>query len=169
MAARPAKGGTPATVQLRARQVAFTLHEFTHPAGARAYGPAAAAALQVAPARVFKTLLATADGLAAPGIAVAIVPVSAQLSLKELAGALGAKRAAMCDPAVAERVTGYVVGGISPFGQRRSLPTAIDVSCHNHETIFVSGGRRGLEIEVAPDDLITVLGAVVAPITLGRD
>jgi Cys-tRNA(Pro)/Cys-tRNA(Cys) deacylase len=164
VAERKAQGGTPATVQLRARGIEFTLHEFDHPSGERAYGTAAAEALGIAPERVFKTLLATAEGLAPPGIAVAIVPVSGQLSLKELAVALGAKRAAMCDPTVAERVTGYVVGGISPFGQRRALPTAIDATCRDHRTIFVSGGRRGLEIELAPDDLIAVLAARVAPI-----
>lgn len=169
MATRRDKGATPATVLLRDRGVTFALHEFTHLAGQRNYGLAAAEALQAEPDQVFKTLLATVDGLAAPGVAVGIVPVSAQLSLKELAHAVNGKRAEMCDPAVAERLTGYVVGGISPFGQKRRLPTVIDELAQLHDTIFVSGGRRGLEIEIAPADLVTVLEAVIAPIALLRE
>ena len=153
---------------LRSRGVAFTLHEFNHPTGQGNYGLAAAEALAVAPDRVFKTLLVTVEGLVAPGVAVGIVPVSAQLSLKELAHAVGGKRAAMCDPVIAERLTGYVVGGISPFGQKRRLLTVIDTTARGHNTIFVSGGKRGLEIEVAPHDLIDLLAAVVASIALLR-
>lgn len=157
-------GGTPATALLRRHGVEFTLHEFTHSPGERNYGLVAAESLGIDAGRVFKTLLAKVDGLAAPSVAVGIVPVSGQLSLKELAQSLGAKRAEMCDPVVAERLTGYVVGGISPFGQKKRLPTSVDESCRSHRTIFVSGGKRGLEIEVAPDDLIAVLDAVIAPI-----
>ncbi|MEO5838286.1 MAG: Cys-tRNA(Pro) deacylase [Acidimicrobiales bacterium] len=164
MAAQKHKGSTPATALLRQRGVEFAVHEFIHAAGERSYGIAAAESLGVEAGRVFKTLLAKVDGSSPPGVAVGIVPVSGQLSLKELAQSLGAKRAEMCDPAIAERLTGYVVGGISPFGQKKRLPTAIDESCRDHETIFVSGGKRGLEIEIAPDDLIAVLDAVVAPI-----
>ncbi len=162
-----AKGGTPATVALRQAGVAFELHEFGHEAGEGNYGRAAAEALGVDPDRVFKTLLATVDGSAAPGVAVGIVPVSGQLSLKELAAAVGGKRAEMCDPALAQRITGYVVGGISPFGQKRLLPTAIDSTCELFDTIYVSGGKRGWDIEIAPADLIAVLHAVVAPIGVG--
>lgn len=126
----------------------------------RNYGKAAAAALGVEEDRVFKTLLAQVDGRPAVGI----VPVAGQLSLKELAAALDAKRAEMMDQTAAERLTGYVVGGISPFGQKRLLPTVIDETCILFDTIFVSGGRRGLDVEVAPADLIELLGARVAPL-----
>ena len=127
------------------------------------YGRAAARALGVDEARVFKTLLVSVHGGRAPH-AVGVVPVSGQLSLKRIAQALGAKRAEMLDPQQAERLTGYVVGGISPFGQRRTLPTVVDETCTNHGTIYVSGGRRGLDIEIAPSDLVRVLNATVAAI-----
>ncbi len=168
------KGGTPATVLLANAGVKFRIHEFEHEPGERNYGAVAAAALGVDPDQVFKTLLAQVDGQASlPGvapanIAVGIVPVSGQLSLKELANAVGAKRAEMCDPTVAQRVTGYVVGGISPFGQKKLLPTAIDETCQLYDTIFVSGGKRGFDIEIAPDDLLAVLHAVTAPIATSR-
>ena len=168
MAAQKHKGSTRATALLREHGVEFAVHEFTHVAGERNYGVVAAESLGIAADRVFKTLLATVEGMPSPGVAVGIVPVSGQLSLKELAHALGGKRAEMCDPVVAERLTGYVVGGISPFGQKKQLPTAIDDSCRSHDTIFVSGGKRGLEIEIAPDDLIDVLSAVVANIANAR-
>ncbi|MCU1392548.1 MAG: aminoacyl-tRNA deacylase [Ilumatobacteraceae bacterium] len=168
------KGGTPATVLLTQAGVDFRIHEFEHDPSERNYGAVAAAALAADPDQVFKTLLAQVEGQAsAPGvppasIAVGIVPVSGQLSLKELATAVGAKRAEMCDPVVAERITGYVVGGISPFGQKKALPTAIDETCLLYDTIFVSGGKRGFDIEIAPADLIAVLHAVVAPIGVSR-
>ncbi len=168
------RGSTPATVLLQRAGVTFSLHEFAHDSADRNYGNAAASALGVEPNRVFKTLLATVDGVAtiegvAPGkVAVGIVPVSGQLSLKELATAVGAKRAEMCDPTIAERLTGYVVGGISPFGQRKVLPTVIDESCLMFDTIFVSGGKRGFDIELAPVDLIAVLHARTAPISTLR-
>lgn len=127
------------------------------------YGRAAARALGVDESRVFKTLLVTVHGGREPH-AVGVVPVSHQLSLKGIAQALGAKRAEMLDPKQAERLTGYVVGGISPFGQRRALPTVIDETCTNHGTIYVSGGRRGVDIEIAPKDLVSVLNATVASI-----
>ena len=168
MAAHKHKGGTPATSLLSRHGVEFAVHEFTHAPGERNYGLVAAESLDIDAARVFKTLLAKVDGSIAPGVAVGIVPVSGQLSLKELAQSLGAKRAEMCDPVVAERLTGYVVGGISPFGQKKRLPTAIDDGCRSHETIFVSGGKRGLEIEIAPDALITVLNAIVGRIAVAR-
>ena len=126
--------------------IAFTVHEYTHDPEA-AYGLEAAEKLGVDPARVFKTLVADVDGT----LTVAVVPVAAQLDLK----ALG-KRATMADPKLAERTTGYVAGGISPIGQRRHLPTVIDESAFGFETIHVSAGRRGLEIELAPADLLAL-------------
>ena len=131
---------------------------------AAAYGLEAAEKLGLDPERVFKTLLANVDG----GLAVGIVPVAMQLDLKALAHALGGKRAEMADPAVAERKTGYVVGGISPIGQKTALPTVLDESAILAETIFVSGGRRGLDLELAPDDLIAVTGGRYAPIARER-
>ena len=122
----------------------------------------AAEALGVDPARVFKTLLASLDGR----LVVGIVPVSGQLDLKALARALGGSKAVMADVSAAERATGYVAGGISPIGQRRPHPTALDASALDHDTILVSGGRRGFDLEIAPHDLVAVTGAVSA--TIGR-
>jgi Cys-tRNA(Pro)/Cys-tRNA(Cys) deacylase len=156
-----ARGGTPAIVALNAAGVEFHLREFEADPAERHYGQAAAVALGVELDRVFKTLIATVDER---NHVVAIVPVSGQLSLKELAAAVNGKRAEMCLPETAERLTGYVVGGISPFGQKRPLPAVIDETCVLFDSIFVSGGRRGLDIEIAPDELISVLGAVTAPI-----
>jgi Cys-tRNA(Pro)/Cys-tRNA(Cys) deacylase len=154
-------GGTPATVALEKGGVAFTVHAYTHdPAGGLSYGAEAAAALGVAPERVFKTLVAEVDG----ALTVGVVPVSAALDLKALAAAAGGKRAAMADPAAAERSTGYVRGGISPLGQRRALPTVVDASALAHPTVFVSAGRRGLEVELAPADLVALTAAVTAPV-----
>jgi Cys-tRNA(Pro)/Cys-tRNA(Cys) deacylase len=152
---------TPAVRALEAAGVAFTVHEFDHVPAGRDYGMEAAVALELDPDQVFKTLVLTADA----ALGVAIVPVSCQLSLKAVAAALGAKRAELGDPAVVERTTGYVVGGISPFGQRKRLPTVIDETAELFATIYVSGGRRGLDLGVAPADLISVTGAVVAAIT----
>jgi len=160
-----ASGGTPATVALERAGVEFRVHTFDNDIapGEVGYGKAAAAALDVAEERVFKTLLVEVPGPIRQ--AVAIVPVSGQLSLKAMAVAVGAKRVDMLDPRVAERTTGYVVGGISPFGQKKPLTTIVDVSALDHDTIFVSGGKRGLDIEVAPRALLSVLGAVSAPIS----
>lgn len=156
-----ARGGTPAIVALAAANVPFQLHEFEADPAERHYGQAAALALGVELERVFKTLIATVDER---NHVVGIVPVSGQLSLKELANAVRGKRAEMCQPETAQRLTGYVVGGISPFGQKRQLPTVIDETCVLFDSIFVSGGRRGLDVEIAPGDLISVLSAVTAPI-----
>jgi Cys-tRNA(Pro)/Cys-tRNA(Cys) deacylase len=156
-----AKGGTPAIVALNEAGVSFRLHEFEADPAERHYGQAAAAALGVELERVFKTLIATVDDR---NHVVGIVPVSGQLSLKELAAAVRGKRAEMCPPETAQRLTGYVVGGISPFGQKRPMPVVIDETCVLFDTIFVSGGRRGLDIEIAADELIAVLGAVTGPI-----
>lgn len=161
--AKPIRGGTPAIVALAASGVVFTVHEFEHVTGTANYGQAAAAAIGVDPTQVFKTLLTEADGAPVVGV----VPVAGQLSLKGLAAAVGAKRAEMMTPANAERLTGYVVGGISPFGQRKLVATVLDETAILFDTIFVSGGRRGLDIEIAPDDLISVLQAIVAPIAAG--
>ena len=156
--------GTPAVAELTTERVSHVVHEFEHDAGDRNYGMAAAKALGVEPERVFKTLLVevTIDGRVQQ--VVGIVPVDGQLSLREIAAAVGAKRAEMCRPEVAERITGYVVGGISPFGQKKRLRTVIDETCILFDTIFVSGGRRGLDLEIAPDDLVRVLDATVAAI-----
>ena len=152
--------GTPALVTLQRAGVAFEVHEFVADPSDRHYGLAAAEAIGADAARVFKTLIALVDGRAH----CAIVPVDRQLAFKALAAAVGAKRAEMCEPLNAERMTGYVVGGISPFGQKKLLPTVIDSSSVDFETIFVSGGRRGLDIELHPTVLVEVLAAIVAPI-----
>ncbi len=125
------------------------------------YGLEAAQALGLDPAQVFKTLLADVDG----ALTVAVVPVDRSLDLKALAGAVGGKRAAMADPAAAERATGYVVGGISPLGQRRQLATVVDASALAFPTVLVSAGRRGLDVELAPADLVRLTGAATAPIS----
>lgn len=156
--------GTPATVALTRAGVAFTALGYDHDPRAAAYGLEAAEKLGLDPDRVFKTLLASVDG----ALAVAIVPVAMLLDLKALAAALGGKRAEMADPAVAERKTGYVVGGISPIGQKTALPTVLDESAILHETIYVSGGRRGLDLELAPDDLLAVTEGRYAPIARTR-
>ncbi|MEP9365535.1 Cys-tRNA(Pro) deacylase [Nocardioides sp. CN2-186] len=160
MAKRKSAGGTPATVALTGAGIDFVLREYTHDPRAESYGLEAAEALGVDPARVFKTLMATVDG----ALTVGIVPVSGQLDLKALARAVGGSKAAMADVSAAERATGYVAGGISPIGQKRAHPTVLDESALEHATIFVSGGRRGLDLEIAPADLVSVSSAVVAPI-----
>jgi Cys-tRNA(Pro)/Cys-tRNA(Cys) deacylase len=124
------------------------------------YGLEAAQALGVDPGQVFKTLLADVDG----GLVVAVVPVDRSLDLKALASAAGGKRAVLAEPAAAERATGYVVGGISPLGQRRRLPTVVDESALSWPTVLVSAGRRGLDVELAPGDLVRVTGAVTAAV-----
>lgn len=154
-------GGTPATVALTNAGIAFTLHEYTHDPRATSYGREAAEALGLDPARVFKTLLASLDGR----LVVGIVPVSRQLNLKALARALGGGKAAMAAVAAAERATGYVAGGISPLGQRRQHPTVLDASAAGFDTVLVSAGRRGLDLEIAPADLVAATGAIVAEIS----
>lgn len=156
-------GGTPATVALSAAGVEFTVHAYDHDPSHPSYGEEAAEAMGVSPDRVFKTLVADVDG----NLVVGVVPVAGTLDLKALASAVGGKRAAMADPTLAERTTGYVRGGISPLGQRKRLPTVLDDSALTHATICVSAGRRGLEVELAPDDLAELTGAVSAPIGRG--
>ncbi|MFH8386438.1 Cys-tRNA(Pro) deacylase [Kitasatospora sp. NPDC018058] len=162
MAKKPKKGGqgTPATIALETAAVAFTVHAYEHDPAAASYGGEAAEALGIAPDRVYKTLVADVDGT----LTVGVVPVAGQLDLKALAAAVGGKRAAMADPAAAERSSGYVRGGISPLGQRRPLRTVIDASALGHPTVYVSAGRRGLEVELAPADLIALTKADTAPI-----
>jgi Cys-tRNA(Pro)/Cys-tRNA(Cys) deacylase len=152
--------GTPATVALARSGVAFTVHPYVHDPAAPSYGLEAAQALGVPPARVFKTLLAEVDG----ALTVAVVPVTGQLDLKSLAAACGGKRARMADVADAERSTGYVVGGISPLGQRRRLPTVVDATALDFATVYVSGGRRGLDVELASADLVSLTAARVAAV-----
>jgi Cys-tRNA(Pro)/Cys-tRNA(Cys) deacylase len=162
VAKKPKKqaGGTPATVALTAAGVAYTVHSYDHDPAHPSYGEEAAEAMGVSPERVFKTLVADVDG----ALTVAVVPVAGTLDLKALATAVGGKKAAMADPALAERTTGYVRGGISPLGQRKRLPTVLDASADAHPTICVSAGRRGLEVELSPGDLATLTRAVLAPI-----
>jgi Cys-tRNA(Pro)/Cys-tRNA(Cys) deacylase len=150
--------GTPATVALRRAGIAHTLHAYD--TTSRDYGREAAAVLGQDPARVLKTLVATVDG----ALHVAVVPVGATLDLKALAAAAGGRRAGMADPAAAERATGYVRGGISPLGQRRTLPTVVHSGALGFPTVFVSAGRRGLEVELAPADLVRLTGAIVAAV-----
>lgn len=162
MTRRRSSGGTPATVALTSAGIAFEVRSYVHDPRAESYGLEAAEALGVDPDRVFKTLLASLDGR----LVVGVVPVSGQLDLKALARALGGSKAVMAEVAAAERATGYVAGGISPVGQKRAHPTVLDDSALEHETILVSGGRRGLDIELAPRDLVAITGAVTA--TIGR-
>jgi Cys-tRNA(Pro)/Cys-tRNA(Cys) deacylase len=158
MAKRSAGTGTPASTALAAAGIAFTLHPYEHDPAAPSYGLEAAAALGVEPERVFKTLLADTE----LGIVVGVVPVTGLLDLKALASAVGAKRATMADPAVAERRTGYVVGGISPIGQKTRHITVVDETAQLFDTVFVSGGRRGLDLELKPADLLAATGATYA-------
>jgi Cys-tRNA(Pro)/Cys-tRNA(Cys) deacylase len=144
---------------LTKQAVSHRLHSYTHGSG-QAYGPEAAELLGLDPARVFKTLVADVDGT----LTVGIVPVLTTLDLKALAAAVGGKRAKMADVTLAERATGYVAGGISPLGQRKRLPTVLDSSAEELETLFCSAGRRGLEVELAPGDLARLTGARFAPI-----
>jgi Cys-tRNA(Pro)/Cys-tRNA(Cys) deacylase len=147
-------------VALSRAGVPFTVHTYQHDPAAASYGLEAAELLGLDPEQVLKTLFTRVDGR----LVVGIVPVSAQLDLKAVAAAVGGKRAVMADPADAERATGYVVGGISPGGQKRRHPTVLDASALAFETVYVSGGRRGLDLGLAPADLVRVTGATTAPI-----
>ncbi|MDD1477984.1 Cys-tRNA(Pro) deacylase [Arthrobacter sp. H16F315] len=165
MARKQASQGTPATAALTAAGVPFLVHPYSHDPAAASYGLEAAEVLGVDPAHVFKTLMVEVDGR----LAVGVVPVSGNLDLKAMAAALGGKKAALADPAAAERRTGYVLGGISPLGQRQPSPTVVDDSALALETIFVSGGRRGLDIELGPAELIRLTNARTARIGTGRN
>jgi Cys-tRNA(Pro)/Cys-tRNA(Cys) deacylase len=152
--------GTPATAALARAKVPHQLHPYEHDPRAASYGAEAAAALGVEPARLFKTLVATVDGR----LAVGVVPVTGSLDLKALAAALGGKRAAMADPAAAARATGYVTGGIGPLGLKSRLRVAVDESASGWPTVYVSAGRRGLQVELAPADLVRLAAARSAAI-----
>jgi Cys-tRNA(Pro)/Cys-tRNA(Cys) deacylase len=160
--------GTPALVAVRAAGIDHVVHEYEAPGSAAPrerdrrphYGLDAAAALGVDPSRVFKTLIAAVDGR----LVAVVVPVAGELDLKVLAAVLDGRKAILADPVEAERATGYVVGGISPLGMRRSLPTVVDRSAADFATVFVSGGRRGLQLELAPRDLARLTQAIEASV-----
>ncbi len=152
--------GTPATALLTRLGIAFTAHPYDHDPRAESYGLEAAEALGVDPDRVFKTLMVDVDG----ELCVGVVPVSGSLDLKAMASALGGKKAQMADKQAAQRATGYVLGGISPVGQKRAHRTVVDETAELHDTVLVSGGRRGLDVELSPADLVRVTGAVVADV-----
>ena len=156
MAAR----GTRATQELARLGIAHSVHEYSHQERSGSYGLEAAAALGAPAGQVFKTLIASVDG----SLTVAVVPVAGQLSLKALAEAVGGKKAEMAQPAVAERATGYVTGGISPIAQRKRLPVVLDTAALGWPTVYCSAGQRGLQVQLAPGDLIRATSAVVAPI-----
>jgi Cys-tRNA(Pro)/Cys-tRNA(Cys) deacylase len=155
-----ASPSTPATLALERAGVPFTPHVYEHHESATNFGEEAAAALGLREEQVFKTLVVSVDG----DLAVAIVPVADRLDLKAIAAAVGGKKASLADPSLAERRTGYVVGGISPVGQKTRIRTVLDASASQHATIFVSGGRRGFDIELSPADLARVTDASTAPI-----
>jgi Cys-tRNA(Pro)/Cys-tRNA(Cys) deacylase len=155
-----AAGGTPATIALAAAGIRFLPHAYAHDPANTNYGTEAASALGLDPEQVFKTLLAEVDG----SLVVAIVPVTGTLDLRALARAMGGKKAVMADPAVAQRKTGYILGGISPVGQKNQHPTVLDETAELYPSIFVSGGRRGFDIELAPADLLSITAGRVAAI-----
>jgi Cys-tRNA(Pro)/Cys-tRNA(Cys) deacylase len=161
--------GTPATAAADAAGISYRMHAYEHDPssvsdGSLSYGAEAAEALGIAAGRVHKTLVASVERPLRAELVVAVVPVDAQLDLKALALAVGSKRADMANAADAERSSGYVLGGISPLGQRKALTTVIDEDAMLFDTIYVSAGRRGLEIELAADDLLTLTNAIYAPI-----
>lgn len=151
---------TPAMLRLSSLGISFTVHEYQHETSERSFGLEAADKLGLDRDRVFKTLVASVDGQ----LAVAVVPVSGSLDLKALATVLSAKKAELADPQLAERKTGYIVGGISPIGQKSALPTVIDETAQLFDTVFVSGGARGLDLELAPADLIRATNGQFAAI-----
>lgn len=153
--------GTPATALLTKQKVTYTVHSYQHDPTALSYGLEAVEALGLPDAgQVFKTLVAEVDG----ALTVGVVPVTGQLDLKALAAAVGGKRARMAEPAAAQRATGYVLGGISPLGHRSRLPVVVDASALTWPTLYCSAGRRGLEVELAAEDLVRLTNATVAPI-----
>lgn len=154
---------TPATAALDAAGVSYQLHSYAHDPATTSYGAEAAAALGIDPDRMFKTLVIDL-GSTRPELAVAVVPVSGQLGLKQFAATLGAKRAVLAEAGLVTRTTGYVLGGVSPLGQKVALPTVIDETAELWDTVFVSAGRRGLDVELAPADLARLTGAHFADV-----
>ena len=154
------RGGTPATVALDRAQVSYTLHSYAHDSRAGSFGEEAAALLGVDPHRIFKTLIAAVDNR----LVCAVVPVASRLNLKALASAAGGRRAELADPARAQRATGYVLGGISPLGHKSAIPVLIDSSVTGLATVFVSAGKRGLQVELAPAALLRLTGGSTAPL-----
>lgn len=152
---------TPAINSARQNKIPHQVHEYTHDPSSESYGIEAAEKLGVPADRVFKTLVVELDG---KELAVGVVPVSAMLNMKQMARALGAKKAAMAAKSAAERTTGYVLGGVSPLGQKKRLRTVIDSSATRHATLYVSAGRRGLEIELSPGDLQQLVNGLFADI-----
>ena len=155
---------TPAIECAREAGIAYTVHAYDHDPRNTAWGAEAAERLGLPPEQVFKTLLVSLES-DPRRLAVAVVPVSSRLGLKALAGALGARKAALAAVKDAERATGYVAGGISPLGQKKRLPLVLDASAAGLDTLFISAGRRGLEIGLAPSDLLRITGGRLAPIT----
>lgn len=153
---------TPGINSARKARVTHTIHEYSHDPASASYGTEAAEKMGVDPNRVFKTLVVAVDGRE---LAVGVVPVGAKLNMKRIARAAGAKKAAMADPTEVQRATGYVLGGVSPLGQKKRLKTFIDQSASEFDTVFVSAGRRGLEIELAPADLQKLTGATLVALT----
>jgi len=156
-------GGTPATVMLDRASVPYRTHPYRHDSRAESYGAEAAEQLGVDPRQIFKTLIASVDGT----LVCAVVPVAARLDLKALAAAAGGRRAELADPAKAQRTTGYVLGGISPLGHRSRIPVLVDESATGFDQVYVSAGKRGLQLELAPSDLIRVAQASTAAIATG--
>lgn len=154
---------TPAIKLLQKQNIQYKVREYSTDDTATSYGMQAAEALNQNPEQVFKTLLATMDSNKKP--VVAIIPVATQLDLKKLASHFSARKGVMADPAIAQRVTGYLLGGISPIGQKQQLKSCVDISAKNFSTIFVSGGKRGLQLEIKPQDLIDVINATTAILT----
>ena len=150
---------TPGINAARKAKIAHKVHEYVHDPASESYGLEAAEKLSVPEARVFKTLVVSLDSRE---LAVGVIPVSSMLSMKRMAKAAGAKKASMADRADVERSTGYVLGGVSPLGQKKRLKTIIDSSASQHPTIYVSAGRRGLEIELSPADLVRLVNGVLA-------
>lgn len=156
-------GGTPATLALDRAHIDYRLHSYAHDARADSYGEEAATALGVDQHRIFKTLISSVDG----SLVCAVVPVAARLNLKALAAAVGGKKADLADPAKAQRATGYVLGGISPLGHKNTMRVVLDESAIGYPTVFVSAGKRGLQVELSPDDLRTLSHATLAAIATG--
>jgi Cys-tRNA(Pro)/Cys-tRNA(Cys) deacylase len=156
-----AGAATPATTLLVKQKVAHTVHRYQTSPDTPDYGRAVADALGVGADRLFKTLVADVDG----ALTVAVVPVSGDLDLKALAAAAGGRKAVLADRTAAERATGYVRGGISPLGQRKRLPTVVDTSVTGFDTVYVSAGRRGLQVELPPGDLLRLTGAILGDIS----